>query len=210
MGDLLTQLKEIENPPANIIVIDDGSSDSTKLIAEKNSISVHRFERNSGKGIALQKGFEIFTKKTSDPYVICMDADLQHTPLSIEFFLEKALKSGNSLIIGKREIEIGKMPFMRYLSNTITSFVLSRLTGQRIKDSQCGFRLIPRNILKDICFKENGFQFESEFILRCSEEKVPIKFVTIPTIYNSHGSSINHIGDTYRFIKLVLREVFKR
>lgn len=208
IGDLITQLKGLINPPAHIFVIDDGSSDNTKQIVEKSNTYVIRFKKNRGKGIALQKGFELFTNQTTDEYLICMDADLQHTPHSIELFLERAQQSGTALVIGKREIKIGKMPFMRYLSNTITSYILSHLTGQSIKDSQCGFRLIPRNTIKDICFKENGFQFESEFILRCSEEKVPIEFVKIPTIYNKHGSSINHVGDTIRFIKLVLREIF--
>ena len=63
IGDLLIQLKQIKNPPTNIFVIDDGSSDNTKLIVEKNKTSVLRFDKNRGKGIALQKGFKIFTKQ---------------------------------------------------------------------------------------------------------------------------------------------------
>ena len=210
ISQLINQLQTIENPPAHIFVIDDGSVDNTKILAENNRAAVFKFTENQGKGKALQKGFELFQNNTSDPLLICMDADLQHTPAAINVFLEKANNLGNVFIIGSREIKIGKMPVMRFLSNKITSSILSKLTGQKIKDSQCGFRLIPRNILKENFFKEKGFQFESEFILWCSKEKIPIEFVDIPTIYNSHGSSINHIGDTYRFIKLIIREIFTR
>jgi len=208
--DLLNQIKNVENPPANIIVVDDGSLDKTKSLIENTNITVYRFEKNQGKGIALQKGFELFKSQTKDDFLICMDADLQHSPQAIKSFIKKSEKSDCPLIIGNREIKIGKMPVMRYLSNKITSYILSVLTGQKIKDSQCGFRLIPRNILKGNSFKETGFQFESEFILWCSKEKIPIEFVEIPTIYNSHGSSINHIGDTFKFIKLLIREIFKK
>jgi glycosyltransferase involved in cell wall biosynthesis len=207
---LLDQLKKVENPPAHIFVIDDGSKDETQSLALKKGAVVFRFNENSGKGGALQKGFELFKDQTTDDYLICIDADLQHTPAAIPSFLYKATELKQALIIGCREIKINRMPFLRFLSNRITSMILSRLTGLNIKDSQCGFRLIPRNILKENCFKENGFQFESEFILWCAKEKVPVEFVDIPTIYNSHGSSINHIGDTYKFIKLVIREVFKK
>lgn len=210
ISELLTQINQLVNTPTNIYVIDDGSSDETKSLAENNNATVYRFEKNHGKGTALQKGFELFEKQSKDTFLVCLDADLQHSPAAIKSFLEKAIKSECSLIIGSREIKIGRMPFMRYMSNKITSLILSGLTGQKIKDSQCGFRLIPRNILKENSFKENGFQFESEFILWCSKEKVPIEFVDIPTIYNSHGSSINHIGDTFKFIKLVIREIFKK
>jgi glycosyltransferase involved in cell wall biosynthesis len=207
---LINQLQQIEYPPAHIFVVDDGSVDRTKILAEENNAVVFRYVENQGKGIALQKGFELFQENTNDNLLICMDADLQHPPAAIYAFLEKINKQYNALIIGSREIKIGKMPFMRFLSNKITSLILTRLTGQNIKDSQCGFRLIPRNILKDNSFKEKGFQFESEFILWCSKENIPVEFVDIPTIYNSHGSSINHIGDTYRFIKLIIREILKR
>jgi len=210
IGELLRQLQNIKNKPSHSIVIDDGSSDNTYAISSQYNAHVIKFDKNYGKGLALQKGFEIFKQISSDPYLICLDADLQHPTGSIEKFLEKARDEKSPVIIGKREIRIGKMPFLRYLSNKITSYILSGITEQNIQDSQCGFRLISRDIMNDTIFKENGFQFESEFIIRCAEKNIPIKFVDIPTIYNSHHSSINHVGDTIRFIKLVIREIFKK
>jgi glycosyltransferase involved in cell wall biosynthesis len=210
ISELLKQLREIPVPPAHIFVIDDGSSDNTKQLAEKHQAAVFRFNKNQGKGKALQQGLQLFSKQTEDDFVICMDADLQHSPADIGFFLEKRKQFSDTLIIGSREIKIIQMPFLRFLSNKITSQILSSLTGQKIRDSQCGFRLIPRNILKDNCFKEKGFQFESEFILWCSRQKIPIEFVSIPTIYNRQGSRINHIGDTFKFLKLAVREFFNR
>ena len=90
---LLDQLHKIDNPPTNIYVIDDGSSDNTTALAEKCNASVFRFDINQGKGAALQKGFELFEKQTNDDFLICMDADLQHAPSAIKSFLKKAISS---------------------------------------------------------------------------------------------------------------------
>jgi len=207
---LLDQLEQIPVPPAHIFVINDGSSDKTQQYAEERRATVFSFKTNQGKGRALQKGIQLFKEQTDDDFVICMDADLQHSPAGIEAFLEKKIDYPDALIIGSRDIKITHMPVMRFISNKITSWILSVLTKKKIKDSQCGFRLVPRNILRDNNFKEKGFQFESEFILWCSKQGIAVEFVHIPTIYNRQGSSINHIGDTFRFLKLAIREFFKR
>ena len=98
------------------------------------------------------------------------------------------------------------MPFLRVISNRTTSALLSMLTRQKIKDSQCGFRLIQRRVLEDIKLNENGFQLESEFIIEAVKKGYAISFVPIPTIYNQEESNINHLGDTFRFIRLFIKE----
>ena len=72
---LLEQLRSIDNPPAHIFVVDDGSTDDTSLLAKNQNAAVIRLEKNQGKGFALQKGFKLFETKTKDNYLICMDAD---------------------------------------------------------------------------------------------------------------------------------------
>ena len=101
------------------------------------------------------------------------------------------------------------MPILRYLSNTLTSFIISKITGQDIKDSQCGFRLIKKDVLDTINISENGFQFESEFILMCARKNIKMFFVNIPTVYNDSSSNISHFRDTYKFVRLIIREIFK-
>ncbi len=210
IGELIEQLHKVSINPDSIIIINDGSTDKTSEIVKSKNTIMFDLKNNSGKGSALKRGFDIFLTKTDSRYVLCMDADLQHPTSSIESFLERAEQENCSIVIGNRKFIIGQMPFLRYLSNTITSFILSKITGQKIKDSQCGFRLIKREVLNNFEMKENGFQFESEFILNCARENLQIGFVNIPTIYNHYGSNINHFKDTYKFTHLIIKEIYKK
>ena len=99
------------------------------------------------------------------------------------------------------------MPFHRILSNVITSKILSIVTGQKIMDSQCGYRMIHRDIISKLELNEKGFQLESEMIVEVAKMRVKIDFVDIPTIYNQSGSSINNVKDTLRFIRYILKEL---
>jgi glycosyltransferase involved in cell wall biosynthesis len=211
IGALLGQLKKKSPAAAEVIfVINDGSTDKTSQIAKSMGVRVLDLTVNKGKGHALRKGIELFLTETESDYVLFMDADLQHPPSSIKSFLDKANNTDSLVLIGKRTFKIGQMPFLRYLSNKITSFILSKITHQNIKDSQCGFRLIKRDTLKNINVDEEGFQYESAFILKCARENIQIDFANIPTIYNNYGSSISHFDDTYKFCKLIFKEIIKR
>ena len=99
------------------------------------------------------------------------------------------------------------MPFIRRLSNTITSLLISILTKQKIKDTQCGYRLYDLDLFNELESKEDGYQFESEILLKKINIKSKIKSVQISTIYNDSKSHINNFIDTYKFIKLILRNI---
>jgi hypothetical protein len=115
------------------------------------------------------------------------------------------MDSRYELIVGYRIRHLNKMPFHRILSNSLTSLIVSVLSGQLIRDSQCGFRLIDTNVLRRIRLHENGFHQESELLIKAGWENVKIGFVSIPTVYHGENSAIRNIGDTIRFIFLILR-----
>jgi glycosyltransferase involved in cell wall biosynthesis len=203
---LLDKINHIDKKPEKIYVVDDGSCDSTSEMIEKFPVHGIKLEKNKGKGYALRVGFNKFLDSGDSEYLICMDADLQHPVDFIDNFLA-SINGGPQLLIGKRNRRLNQMPFLRILSNMITSVILTRITGQTIEDSQCGFRLVDRNTLKRLELKEDGFQLESEMIIEAAKLDIPIRFINIPTIYNGNISNINHIGDTYRFIKLIMKQV---
>lgn len=207
LPQLIKQLNSLELKPDKIYVIDDGSTDGTNTIADDLGCKVKSYAENKGKGFALKTGFNEFLQSSDSEFLICMDADLQHPAASIPDFLNLGQKEGSKFVIGNRRKSGGKMPVARIISNTLTSFILSIISRQKIKDSQCGYRLIHRDVLKLIKLKENGFQLESEFIIQAARKKVKIDFIDIPTIYNHENSHINHIGDTFRFIGLIIREL---
>ncbi|MBC8257182.1 MAG: glycosyltransferase family 2 protein [Candidatus Marinimicrobia bacterium] len=189
--------------PNAIIIIDDGST--PKINIEHSSVVVLRNTQNKGKGYSLIKGFK-YAEKEGYTHAITIDADSQHDPESIISFLE--FDKNISLVLGTRNFTTD-MPIHRRISNTLTSYIISFLCGQTVIDSQCGYR---RYILKDVCsesFKEKGFQFESEVLIKLLRNNCTHENLEIPTIYSNENSSINNINDTFKFIRLILRNIFK-
>jgi glycosyltransferase involved in cell wall biosynthesis len=207
---VLRQLEALPQKPSGILVIDDGSTDSTGAVVAGGNAQVHRFSRNQGKGKALRQGFELLRDDQQAEFIVCLDADLQHPVSSIPVMLTAAEKLQSRFMIGVRHRSASSMPLLRRLSNSITSAVISLLSGQKILDSQCGFRLVAKNVLREISLSENGFQLESEMLLRVAARKIRIDQLPIPTIYNSAGSHIHHVQDTVRFIVLITKEIGHR
>ncbi|MBD3223465.1 MAG: glycosyltransferase [Caldithrix sp.] len=206
IGFLLRDLKRLSTPPCNIFVVDDHSSDQSVQVIQEHDVKLQRLSQNYGKGYALRVGFNRFLQESTSDYLLCMDADLQHPVTSIKKFIRRL---PITFLIGNRTHDLSRMPWPRIASNLITSFIISKITGQTIKDSQCGFRLIHRSVLAEIELSENGFQLESEFILKANRIGVQTEFVDIPTIYNGHPSAINHWRDTWHFIRLITRELWR-
>jgi len=207
---LLAQIYHMKPPPQEIFVVNDGSTDHTGIIAEKMGAIVIQHDKNKGKGAALKTGFQSFLKKSESTYLLCMDADLQHPVEEIPKFLAHAEENNRQFIIGNRLNQTHNMPLHRKISNRTTSYILSKLSGQHIQDSQCGYRLLHRNLLDDLDLKEDGFQLESEMILKASHKNITIDFVNIKTIYNDASSQIRNIGDTLKFIFLVFRALMNK
>ncbi len=204
LGDLLERLKATV-PARSIFVIDDGSADQTGAIAREEGANVVRLESNSGKGAALSKGFELLKNDTSFEFVATLDADLQHPPERLGAFVEEIQGSNADIVIGHRSKIGTKMPFHRRLSNTLTSFLVSVRTGQRMLDSQCGFRLIRRQVLSKIQLVSHGFEAETEFLLRAAKQNFKVSFVPIETIYNGERSHMTNWKTTVNFIRVLLQ-----
>jgi glycosyltransferase involved in cell wall biosynthesis len=208
----LTILKLIEKiskfiDKNDIIVVDDGSKDDTYAIAQKTGAVVLSHKENKGKGEALKTGFKYALEKN---YGACftIDADLQHDPSSIPDFIQKANKNFNGILIGTRDINLKIMPFARWLTNNLTSMILSILSGQTIRDSQSGYRLISTQVLKKVKLKAKKYDLESEILVKAGRMGFKIDAIPIGTIYHGGKSFINPFIDTGRFIKLMWRTIW--
>lgn len=191
-----------------IFVINDGSTDNTvRNIPNLQDVMVFSHIKNFGKGAALLTGFRKAQQKGFQ-YAICMDADMQHEPENIIDFIESRENSGAELILGVRNFDIRVMPVMRILSNRITTWFIAKRCQKKIHDSQCGFRLIDLDYVNVNDYKYKQFQFESEFLIKALDDNVKYKEISIPTIYSDEKSSINHVYDTFKFIKLYFHSFF--
>ncbi len=208
---ILSQIKNLAEPPANVLVVDDGSTDRTPEVVEQNAfVTLLRLEQNQGKGSALRHGIDHFLKNSRSPFLLLMDADGQHPVDSIPQFLESSRSNSADIWIGFRSEKVGRMPALRIFSNTVSSLITSWVTGQRIYDSQCGFRLLKRTVLEQIVLTESGFQIETELIVKAARQGFTIQFVPIPTIYNGEKSYIKHVNDTIRFLSIIARELLQK
>jgi len=205
IGDLIRKLRSMNFSP---IVIDDGSKDNTAEIAKKNGATVIRHNKNLGKGTALKTGFSFILGSDYDTALI-MDGDAQHSPADISKLIARAEKNPNALILGNRMSNAPNMPLTRKLTNKFMSFLVSLICRQTIPDSQCGFRLIRKNILKKITVESSRFEVESEILVKASAAGVKIISVPIETLYGTEFSQINPFWDTCRFIYFLLRLAFK-
>lgn len=190
-----------------IIVVDDGSSDDTPRILEESRVISIISGENHGKGYSLRKGFEKALEMGFE-WILTMDGDMQHSPDDIVSFTARAQEGGCDVILGSRMADISTMPFQRVISNTLTSLMLTLRTGQKIKDSQCGYRMIHRRVLENISLKNNGYMMESELLIKAGLNKFVIDSVPVQTIYNESKSAIKPVKDTFLFVKVFLSSFF--
>ncbi len=199
---LLRRIQKV-HPLNQVLVVDDGSEDGTAEVARRAGARVLQNPRNRGKGFSLYQGFQEALQQGYDA-VITLDADLQHPPESIPAFVAKA-REGYHVVVGSRFHDMRGMPLDRYLTNKTTTLVLSLLAGQRLEDTQSGYRLIRREVLERFRPTTFRFDFESELLFQAAMYGFRIGYVPIPTIYGREQSSIHKVRDTLRFIRLSLK-----
>jgi glycosyltransferase involved in cell wall biosynthesis len=188
----------------HVLVLDDGSSDRTSDEARKAGAEVIRHEKNQGKGAAIKTGFrELLARGFS--HVLILDGDGQHLPEEIPGFLEEANRSGAAMVVGTRMSDTRKMPFVRKMTNRFMSAQISRLCGQPVPDSQCGFRMMHRDVIPHLFCDSNNYEYETEMLLIASREGFRIASVPVSTIYGDERSKIHPVRDTIRFFQLISR-----
>ena len=205
LRELLSKVKSVV-PRESIVVVDDGSTDATAGIAQESGAFVIQHVVNRGKGAALRSGFKHILGRPDFSCVITLDADLQHDPDEIPKFAARWKQGGVDVIVGCRRRLGSGMPFDRMLSNTITSLLVSARAGVVIKDSQSGYRCISREVLSAVEIESEGYEAETEMLIKAARKGFKIDSVPIATIYGKERSNMTHWQTTKRFLQVLLRE----
>lgn len=187
-----------------VIIVDDGSSDSTATKAESAGATIIRHEHSEGKGAALMAGWEM-AKERGFEFAMTMDGDGQHSPDDIPWFLKCAEETGVDLVVGNRMADAKLMPKLRRFVNRWMSRKISRLAGQQFPDSQCGFRLMNLNAWSELPIHASHFEIESEVLLAFARARRRIGFVPIQVIYRNERSKISPLRDTVRWFRWLSR-----
>jgi glycosyltransferase involved in cell wall biosynthesis len=189
-----------------VVVIDDGSSDRTGDVARAAGATVLRHDVNRGKGAALKTGFR-WARENGYDGVITLDADGQHLPSEIPKFLGQRETGGEDLIIGGRAHLFGQMLPRRRNANRFSAWCIAKCSGVPITDSQSGFRFYSSRLIDGIQLHTNGFDMESEVIVRAG--RGGYRIVTIPIELGFvDGLSTSHykpLKDTLRIAWTVTR-----
>lgn len=188
----------------HVLVVDDGSSDRTSENAREAGAEVITHPKNLGKGETIKTGLRHWLNKEM-LWVFVLDADGQHRPEEIFRFIHAATHDGASLLLGNRMRDVSSMPLVRRLVNRYMSTKISRVCGQDIPDTQCGYRMIHRHLIPELLGGAARFDYETEMLFIASRKGFRIESVPISTVYSDEVSSIHPVRDTIRFFKLMSR-----
>lgn len=186
----------------NVLVVDDGSSDSTAIEAEAAGAKVIRHAKNLGKGAALKTGLD-YAAVVKPAFFLFLDGDGQHDPADIPAFINAINGSQADLVVGNRMRNLESVPLIRRWTNQFMSWQIGRICEIPIPDSQCGFRLAKRELLAVLRAPSNRFDFESECIILAARLGFRLSFVPIRTIYTDQQSKIRPLRDTMGYLRLI-------
>lgn len=194
---------------APTFVIDDGSSDETTRVA--NGTRVIKHDYNRGKGAAIRSGMLVARDEGFDACVT-VDADGQHPPAAVKQIVGTDAPE-DALVLGIRDLERAGAPRANQISNGISNFFLSRFSGKKLADTQCGLRRYP--IKKTLALKGRAdrYAYEAEIVLRATYAKMPIVEVPIDVFYPPEHERVTHfdsVKDPARIVAAVVRTMIVR
>lgn len=196
-----------------VIVVDDGSQDGTAAALRDLPVTLLVNETRQGKGGALWRGIQqALTLGVSA--VITLDADGQHAPEDIPRLIAAHERQPGHIIVAARQSDATNTPRSRYIANKIANFWISWACGQRLADSQSGFRLYPAEWLRKATIRhglKRGFVFESEMLIEAARADVRCQSVVIPAVFTPgmRPSHYRHI-DTWHITRMVAGKLLAR
>ena len=207
IGKIIAQLLD---KSYSVIVCNDGSSDSTGIIAEKMGAIIINHKKNLGYGAAIGS---IFKKAREEKFdiLVTFDSDGQHRISDIEKMIEPIKNKTADIVIGSRFTEDGKadMPKYRKIGIKVITNLVNSQTGKKITDSQSGFRSYSSEVLSQMNLSENGMGVSTEILIKANKQKLKIIEIPITILYEgetsthhpiSHGTSV--LLSTMKFISI--------
>jgi glycosyltransferase involved in cell wall biosynthesis len=202
VGDIVRRTRQELD---HVLVVDDGSEDKTAHRAREAGAEVIVHSQNRGKGEAIKTGLRYWLDRQF-AHVIILDADGQHLPEEIHRFIAAAGSAvERGFFLGNRMNNLSGMPFIRRVVNRYMSNRISRVCGQKIPDTQCGFRMLDRQLIPELLGGGDRFDYETEMLIIASRKGYPIQSVPITTVYSDEVSNIHPVRDALRFFKLMRR-----
>jgi len=199
LAELLPRLRRAQ-PDAEIIVVDDGSTDDTAAICARNAVQVVRQAYSMGNGAAIKRGARAARGDT----LVFMDADGQHDPALVERLLQR-LGEGYDMVVGARDWA-GQAGVGRGVANTIYNWLASRMTSFPILDLTSGFRAVNAEKFREfIHLLPNGFSYPTTITMAFFRSAYAVAYEPIPVARRIGRSHIRPIRDGIRFLLIIFK-----
>lgn len=187
-------------PGAEIIVVDDGSTDTTAEVARQAGVRVVQLPYCSGNGAAIKAG----ARAAARDVIVFMDADGQHSPDAVEGLLTE-LGRGYEMVVGARDAA-SHASLPRRLANGFYNMLASVITGRRVMDLTSGLRAVRTARFREFLhLLPNGFSYPTTITMCFLRAGYPVKYVPITAEARIGRSHIRPLRDGLRFVLIIFR-----
>ena len=187
-------------PDAQIIVVDDGSTDETAAVAAEHGATVLVAPYSMGNGAAIKRG----ARAASGKVIVFMDADGQHDPACIPRLLAR-LEQGYDMVVGARNWS-GQAGVSRGAANAFYNWLATRMTGAQVKDLTSGFRAVRADKFREFLhLLPNGFSYPTTITMAFFRSAYAVAYEPIPVAKRIGKSHLRPLRDGVRFLLIIFK-----
>jgi glycosyltransferase involved in cell wall biosynthesis len=187
-------------PDAEIIVVDDGSTDDTRAICATNAVQCLSSPYSMGNGAAIKRG----TRAATGDILVFMDGDGQHDPADVARLLAE-LDRGYDMVVGARDWS-SQAGVGRGMANTLYNWIATRMTGHQVADLTSGFRAVRADKFREFLYLlPNGFSYPTTSTMAFFRNAYPVAYLPIKAAQRIGKSHIRPLRDGLRFLLIIFK-----